>query len=157
MTHELLIETLGEEVWRHLHRSANRLQSATGGQNPFRLSETVEVQTWYREALTGKLGAPSGDLAARRVVDYVIEPYELDLPDFWMTGLGRAVAWWIGAHKPYVSRAVAAAVLGCSRQNVHKLARTGALEISEDGLEDLITSESLRAELRRRYPLEQAA
>ena len=75
-------------------------------------------------------------------------------PNIWGTPLGRAVAYWGTGDPDVVSRACAAAALGCTRQNVSLMIRDGRLsEPANAGTNDLVSTASLAHAMRRKYPL----
>jgi hypothetical protein len=97
----------------------------------------------------------SPEPAARRqgatvVVAALADVAERSDPDWWETDLGRYVAREIGSPHPYVSRQVAAAVLGVTRQAIGQMVRRGDLD-EEDGM-GVITARSLRLAAEHRWP-----
>lgn len=70
-------------------------------------------------------------------------------PAFWASPLGRAVAFWGTGVTGSVTRACAAAALGCSRQNVALMLRSGRLSEPVDaGTDDLVSTSSLAHAMR---------
>jgi hypothetical protein len=91
-------------------------------------------------------------LAAQTVIDVMnvigtgSEPALL----WWSTPLGRAVARSVGhPSADTVSYSVAGAMLGCSKQAVHKRVAAGSLVRGDDGG---VTTESVRVLIRRAGP-----
>jgi hypothetical protein len=137
---------IGEQVEQRIVRLANRLARACALGTPYGLKELVEIGDSYRAGLAGERGERYGEHAARLVLEELVDDTERLQPEFWRTALGRACAWWIGSSDPYVPRTVAAAVLNCSRQNIHEMTTRGTLATLGDGVE----AGSLRDALRRR-------
>jgi len=77
------------------------------------------------EALAAGLAAdhPEAAKLARAVVD----PADLDRPEFWATPLGRLMFAAGAFRDKAVTQTLAAAVLGCSRQWVHQMVVRGLL------------------------------
>lgn len=137
---------IGEQVERRIIRLANRLARACGLSTPYGLKELVEIGASYRAGLAGERGERYGEHTARLVLEELVDDAERLQPEFWRTLLGRACAWWIGSSDPYVPRTVAAAVLNCSRQNVHEMTTRGTLAAHGEGID----AGSLRDALRRK-------
>jgi hypothetical protein len=137
---------VGTGAEQRLLRLANRLARACGTETPYRLSALVETADLYRRGLAGEQGHPGGEYVARLVLEELVDETERLQPEFWRTPLGRACAWWIGSSDPYVPRTVAAAVLNCSRQNVHEMTTRGTLAAHGEGID----AGSLRDALRRK-------
>lgn len=140
---------IGEQVERRIVHLANRLARACALSTPYGLKELVEVGASYRAGLAGERGERYGEHTARLVLEELVDDTERSQPAFWRTPLGRACAWWIGSTTPVVSRSIAAAALGCSRQNVHEMISRGTLA-STGELGDDVDSGSLRDALRRK-------
>lgn len=68
-------------------------------------------------------------------------------PAFWGTDLGRLISVRIGWARAVVPRAMAAAIIGYSRQRVHQLIQAGILVQAPDGG---VTNDSLITYLRLR-------
>lgn len=141
-----------QDIRARLGRLSSRLVAFAGINPPIGLRDLDDVPQLYAEQLAGKGEPGTAAPAASRVLHELVGVHEWDEISFWGSALARACAWWIGYPEPGAPRAVAAAVLGCSRQNIHDLVRRGVLKAAGDP--DYITAESLRDELRRRYPLE---
>ncbi len=137
---------IGPAVEKRILQLANRLARAVGGSTPYGLRQLVDAGDLYRRGLAGEQGVQAGEYVARLVLEELVDHTELLQPDFWRTPLGRACAWWIGSSDPFVPRTVAAAVLGCSRQNVHEMTARGTLAALVDGID----AASLRDALRRK-------
>lgn len=89
------------------------------------------------------------------IVTGLLERGDLEDPEFWGSPLGRAVAFW-GTGKPAsVSRACAAAALGCGRANLSLMVRKGQLSEDQDSKTYplRITTASLVHAMRVRHPL----
>ncbi len=125
-------------------------------------SQVVDAAGVYAQALAGTIGKMAdrdltmniGASAARAVCGELLTDAELN-DAFWGSELGRAVAWWIGGPGVYVQRSHAMAILGCTRQNIAGLVESGSLrELGDPGDRNrVVTSESLMALMRSRYPL----
>lgn len=92
---------------------------------------------------------------AELVLNFVMDPDELERPEMWGSALGRALAFWGTGLPSSVSRACAAAALGFSRANVHLMVGKG--QLSEDPTSTCypprITTASLAHAMRQRHPL----
>jgi hypothetical protein len=90
---------------------------------------------FYREAAAYlRKGLTEGHPDAIGKVRAVIDPADMDRSEFWATPLGRlmfaAGAWWQGET---CTQAVAAAVLGCSRQWISAMVAEGKLDRAHEG------------------------
>lgn len=147
--HGLVILTnpeVGRAVEQRITKLVNRLTRAVGGDAPYMLHELAATGDMYRHALAGEQGVQAGEYVARIALEELVDDTERLQPEFWRTPFGRACAWWIGSSDPYVPRTVAAAVLGCSRQNVQEMVKRGTLAGTGEGVD----AGSLRDALRRK-------
>jgi hypothetical protein len=76
-------------------------------------------------------GLAEGDVVARVRILALVDQGEMDRPAFWSTDLGRLLFAADGGAKP-ITQAVAAAVLGCSRQWVSAMVAEGKLSATND-------------------------
>lgn len=159
--HEILEgEALRNALDNRLVRLANRLAEATGEGTPYGLRKLLDATMTHAHGIAGGFGLEGGEALARTILRTLVDEGERDDPAFWSTALGRAIAWWTGGPEGWVSRHIAAAILGTTRQSVHELVKrqrlTGA--VLGDGFRGTgsegVTPESLRRLLRERYPLE---
>lgn len=60
----------------------------------------------------------------------VVDPADLDRPEFWATKLGRLLFAAGGYNDTSITRTHAALLLGCSRQWIHELVSRGTLQAS---------------------------
>lgn len=107
-------------------------------------------------ALTGSSKLYIGpSAAAEMVVKGLLDRSHLEDPEFWGSALGRAVAFWGTGVPASVSRACAAAALGCGRANLSLMVRKG--QLSEDETSTTfprqITTASLAHAMRTKFPL----
>lgn len=77
-------------------------------------------------------GLAEGTKAAVRIARGVVDPGDLDDPQFWGTPLGRLLFAAGGCKDEMISQATAAAVLGCTRQWVSTLVGKGRLSHTVD-------------------------
>lgn len=134
-----------------LGRLSSRLVAFAGINSPIGPVELAEISEVYALWLSGSHGLEEGERAASRVLHELVDRSEWDQPRFWSDPLGRACAWWVGFPEAAAPRGVAAAVLDCSRQNIHDHIANGRLNPAGP---KHVTANSLRGMLRRRYPLE---
>ena len=101
----------------------------------------------------GPFAGPSA--AADMILNFLMDPADLENPEMWGSPLGRALAYWGTGVPSSVSRACAAAALGCGRANVSLMVRKG--ELSEDPASTCypprITTASLAHAMRQRHPM----
>jgi hypothetical protein len=99
---------------------------------------------------------PDAHEAAHMILNGILNPCDVQSPDLWGSPLGRALAYWGTGVPASVSRACAAAALGCGRANVSLMVRNGQLSEelahAEDGTLRISTS-SLAHAMRQRHPL----
>lgn len=110
-----------------------------------RLSQALhEKARFYSIAL----GDEDPDVAERAARSLMAGMYGSDTPpvEFWLTETGRAVSLAIGYPSSPVPQAVAAVILGVSRQRVFRLLEEGKLARVGEG----VTPTSLRDRLRAR-------
>lgn len=94
----------------------------------------------------GGLHAPG---AVRIILNGLMDLHAKADPAMWSSPLGRALAFWGTGEVDAVTRACAAAALGCSRQNVALMLRSGRLSEPVDaGTDDLVSTASLAHAMR---------
>lgn len=96
-------------------------------------------------------------LSAQQAVEMVLLGLVDDptAAEFWGTPLGRACAFWGDGKPGVVTRAAAAAALGCTRQNISLMLRSGRLSEPVDaGTNDLVSTASLAHAMRLKHPVE---
>lgn len=145
---------IAKQVQERLLGMARRLADLCWVWTPYNIDTLSSTFDYYREALSGERGEAAGHMAARRLQTQLIGELEAAQPEFWATELGRCLAWWTGGPEHAVPRPVVAELLQCSRQNVHQLLETGALKPApgETGRVANVSPDSVRAEMRRRWP-----
>lgn len=92
-------------------------------------------------------GLADGDGLAVPHIRALVDPAEMDRPEFWGTSLGRLLFAADGGAAP-ISQTVAAAVLGCSRQWVSAMVNEGKLTAT--GLSRGVYSDEIRRVLKAR-------
>lgn len=139
---DALVQQLREEVGGITWRLMNLL-----GPSPDMLLLDQNVHS-RAEMWAAQLRGDDENLAAQTVRDLVdlLLPLGEPTQQWWRTPLGQAVARSVGhPDADVVSYGVAAAMLGCSRQNITKLLDSGRLCKGTDGG---VTTSSIRDELR---------
>lgn len=92
-------------------------------------------------------GLADGDGLAVPHIRALVDPAEMDRPEFWGTNLGRLLFAADGGAVP-ISQTVAAAVLGCSRQWVSAMVNEGKLTAT--GASRGVYSDEVRRVLKAR-------
>lgn len=110
-------------------------------------AESFTVALSRAEFLEGELAGPNGQTVAQGILEHVVAPCEAQGRAFWMTALGRAVAYLSGAQAPYSidRRMVLEVVTGISRQGTYKI----QADMRTDRYGD-ICADDLRAYLQKR-------
>jgi hypothetical protein len=111
---------------------------------------------WSADELARALAGAGRDLETHDAVDRILTGLvdESPSPAFWGTALGRACAYWGTGKLEAVTRACAAAALGCTRQNIGLMMRDGRLsEPVNAGTDDLVSTASLAHAMRSRNPM----
>ena len=143
ITIDLAAPAIGAELDIRLAAMRRNFQAAFNQDNALPFGATAARATF----LADRLASPEGGDVALGILEHIIPACEAQTRAFWLTTLGRAIAYLSGAQAPYSidRRMVLEVVTGISRQGTYKI--QGDMRTDKYGD---ICAEDLRAYLQKR-------